>query len=240
MPRYYSSGAYWQRLEILVAVHISRRTLYFFLIIRALTFRNRIMSQTTFLQDTVKYASRVNEFSKVDWLVYVAWVGLMYGLFFAVGGFLWIGHSAGVQYPAYVWNIPLGIFIFATAISFDTIGHRTVYKEFLQKGEALVHHITIFAGITSVMVLCLAYTWPEFLRIPALVLVALSIIYSLIDEALHWHRYMSEYSDRVEMWSHFFIFLGHFIMVLAWWEWFDKGYIGVAETVVAKKALMGF
>lgn len=198
------------------------------------------IAHNSFLKDVWIYASRVKLFSAVDWAVYIVWVGLMYGLFFAVTGFLLIGAQAGVNYPSFVWNIPLGIFIFSTAIAFDTIGHRTVYKEYLERCEALVHHITIFAGITSVLVLCLAYTWPQFLKIPALVLIALSIVYSLIDEAMHWHRYMTQNSDRVEMWSHFFIFLGHSIMILAWWQWYSEGYAGVAETVIAKKALLGF
>lgn len=185
----------------------------------------------SFFQETIIYASRVKEFSAKDWLVYVLWVGLMYGLFFAVTTFIGVGHFHNVAYPAYVYNIPLGVFIFSTAIAFDTIGHRTVYKEFLQRAEALVHHITIFAGITSVLVLCLAYTYPVFLRIPALVLIALSIIYSLIDEALHWYRYLAKSSDRVEMWSHFFILLGHMIMILSWWQWYAEGYPGVSETL---------
>lgn len=185
----------------------------------------------SFFQETIIYASRVKEFSAKDWLVYVLWVGLMYGLFFAVTTFIGVGHFHNVAYPAYVYNIPLGVFIFSTAIAFDTIGHRTIYKEFLQRAEALVHHITIFAGITSVLVLCLAYTYPVFLRIPALVLIALSIIYSLIDEALHWYRYLAKSSDRVEMWSHFFILLGHMIMILSWWQWYAEGYPGVSETL---------
>ncbi len=186
-----------------------------------------------FVTETLVYASRVRDFDAKDWLVYVLWVGLMYGLFFAVGGFLLAGWMKGVEYPLYVWNIPVGVFIFSTAISFDTIGHRTVYKDYLQKGEALVHHITIFAGITSVLFLCFAYHSPTFFRIPALVLAVLSVFYSVVDEALHWHRYLNGKSDRVEMWSHFFIFLGHLIMIVAWWQWFADGYLGVAETVAA-------
>ncbi|MFA5583398.1 MAG: hypothetical protein WDA09_04210 [Bacteriovoracaceae bacterium] len=184
-----------------------------------------------FIQETIVYASRIKDFSAKDWLVYILWVGLMYGLFIAVSIFIGIGHFGNVIYPAYVYNIPLGVFIFSTAIAFDTIGHRTIYKEFLQKAEALVHQLTIFAGITSVLVLCMAYYHPVFLRIPALVLIALSIIYSLIDEALHWYRYLAKSSDRVEMWSHFFILLGHMIMILSWWQWYDEGYIGVNETL---------
>jgi hypothetical protein len=185
----------------------------------------------SFYRDTVIYASRVKEFSATDWLVYVAWCGLIFSLFGVTFGFIYFGHVNGVSFPAYVWNIPIGTFIFAAAISFDTIGHRTVYKEELMKGEALIHHITIFAGITSVLALCAAYENPSFFRFPALVLIALSIIYSLFDEAMHWRRYLILQSDRVEMWSHVFILVGHMIMIAAWWHWYDQGYPGVAETL---------
>ena len=185
-----------------------------------------------FIEDSVIYVSRIREFNKEDWIVYVLWIGLMMGLLVSVTGFVVIGALGGVEYPSYVWNILIDTFIFVCAIAFDTIGHRTVYKEALQQGESLVHHITIFAGITSVLALCAAYQNPDFMRIPALVLIVLSFVYSLIDEALHWHRYMTQKSDRVEMWSHFFILTGHLIMIIAWWHWFSEGYPGVAETLV--------
>ena len=186
-----------------------------------------------FKKDFLVYVGRVREFDREDWIVYILWNGLMFGLLAAVLSFLAVGVSVGVEYPMYVWNIPLGISCFVVAIAIDTIGHRTVYKAVLKKGEALIHHITIAAGIASVVVLCLAYEHPEFMRIPALVLILLSVIYSLFDEALHWHRYLTSQSDRVEMWSHFFILLGHLTMIFSWWYWFTKGYPGVAETLAA-------
>ena len=184
-----------------------------------------------FVEDTFAYAAQIKQFDRVDWRVYVAWVGLMSGLVFATLGFTLMGWYHGVEFPGYVWNLPIGTFIFMAAISFDTIGHRTAYKEELKKGEALVHHITIFAGITSCLALCLAYRYPSFMRFPALALVVLSIFYSMIDEALHWRRYLMLKSDRVEMWSHFFIFLGHMIFIFSWYHWFEQGYPGVAETL---------
>lgn len=185
----------------------------------------------TFIADLFAYANQITLFTKEDWLVYLAWVGLMLGLLFSITTFVTVGTIGGAPMPGYIWNIPIGTLIFVGAIAFDTIGHRTAYKEELKKGEALVHHITIFAGITSCIVLCLAYTWPVFWKIPAIALIALSIFYSIIDEALHWRRYLHGHSDRVEMWSHFFIFLGHTIMILSWYQWYADGYPGVAETL---------
>ncbi len=185
----------------------------------------------TFGRDIIAYASQVRQFGRSDWISYIAWVGLMLGLLFSTAGFTLFGWWKGVVFPSYVWGVPLGTAVFVGAIAFDTIGHRTAYKEELKKGEALVHHITIFAGITSCLLLCLAYTWPVALRIPALVFIALSVFYSVVDEALHWHRYLRGFSDRVEMWSHFFIFLGHLWFILSWWQWFAEGYPGVSQTL---------
>lgn len=176
------------------------------------------------------YAGRVREFSRRDWLIYVLWIGLMMGLLAAVGGFLALGHSQGVVYPGYVWNIPVGISIFVASIALDTIGHLTIYREELRKGESLVHGITIFCGITSVVTLVAAYQQRELWMLSAC-LTALCFLYSLIDEALHWVRYLQQKSDRVEMWSHFGILLGHSLMMLGWWVWFQQGYPGVAETL---------
>ncbi|KYG68737.1 hypothetical protein AZI87_05765 [Bdellovibrio bacteriovorus] len=191
--------------------------------------------QTTFLEDSIVYVMRIRQFDLKDWLVYTVWVGMMLGLFSVIAAFFSVGYINGIEYPGYAWNIPVGTFIFTAAIAFDTIGHRTVYKEALQRGEALVHHITIAAGISSVLALCLAYENPSFMKIPALVLIFLSIVYSLVDEGMHWHRYFTQKSDRVEMWSHFFILVGHLIMITAWWTWFVEGYPGVKETLAVLK-----
>jgi hypothetical protein len=165
-------------------------------------------TRPSFWWETKQYVGRVAEFDRGDWARYIAWVGLMLGLLVSLSGFVFFGASVGAEFPAYVWNVPLGTAIFVIAIAFDTIGHRTIYRAELEKGEALVHHVTIFAGISSCVMLCLAYGHRELFGIPAAVLVILSIFYSVIDEAMHWRRYLLGYSDRVEMWSHFFIFLG--------------------------------
>lgn len=178
-----------------------------------------------------RYALRIHDFGADDWAYYIRWVGLMLGLLFSTVGFVAVGASHGVPFPAYVWNVPVGTLIFVGAIAFDTIGHQTAYKEALKGGERLVHAITIGAGVSSCIVLCLAYHWPVLMRVPALSLIALSIFYSIIDEAMHWRRYMQGNSDPVEMWSHFYIFLGHLIMILSWWHWYDEGYPGVKETL---------
>jgi hypothetical protein len=178
------------------------------------------------------YGGRGTVFWRPDWLGYVAWVGLMLGLVFATGGFVAVGHFHGVALPAEAYWVPLGAAVFTLSIAIDTVGHRTIYKAEIQRAEGLVHGITIFCGIGSCLLLCLAYQARAGLWIPAMVLTLLSFLYSLIDEAFHWRRYVSQQSDPVEMWSHVGIFVGHSVMMVACWAWFFHGYAGVAQTLV--------
>lgn len=184
------------------------------------------------------YVGRVREFQTIDWVVYVAWVGLMLGLCFSTGGFVWLGRRAGAPLPAEATLVPIGALIFTFAIALDTIGHRTIYKEALRGGEALVHHIIILAGVTSCVLLCAAYSGGATYAVPALVLTILSFIYSLVDEAMHWRRYLTGKSDPVEMWSHVFILIGHGVMMAGWWLWYARGYVGVRETLAALDGLV--
>lgn len=188
---------------------------------------------TSALTELRVYFGRFRQFEPVDWAVYVAWVGLMVGLVVASSGFLWVGRHAGAVFPTEAYLVPAGAVVFTLAIAVDTIGHRTVYKAYLRGGEALVHHIIIGAGIGSCVLLCAAYPEKPGFAIPALVLTVLSFIYSFIDEAMHWRRYLSQRSDVVEMWSHVFILIGHGTMMVGWWRWYQLGYPGVATTLRA-------
>jgi hypothetical protein len=185
----------------------------------------------SFPSEVATYVGRMREFSRVDWVVYVAWVGLMLGLVLATGGFLLLGHQSGVTFPPEAWLVPAGSTVFTLSIAIDTIGHRTIYKQEISGAEGLVHGITIFCGITSCVLLTAAYHHPRSLWIPAMVLTVLAFVYSLVDEAFHWRRYVRQYSDRVEMWSHVGILTGHAVMMLGWWIWFFQGYTGVTETL---------
>lgn len=178
------------------------------------------------------YVGRIHEFDRGDWIVYALWIGTMLGLVLSTGGFLAAGAAHGVRFPLEAYLVPSGALVFSTSIAIDTIGHRTIYKEILRGGEALVHHITIFCGVTSVIFLILAFEVPA-LWIPAMVLTVLSFVYSMVDEVFHWRRYITQGSDPVEMWSHVGILVGHGVMMLAWWRFFQLGYPGVAETLTA-------
>src|SRR4051812_13897732 len=83
----------------------------------------------SFIRDIWIYGSQMKQFDREDWIAYVAWIGLMSGLLFSVVGFTFVGGWNGVDYPGYVWNFPIGTAIFIGEIAFDTIGHRTAYKE---------------------------------------------------------------------------------------------------------------
>ena len=176
------------------------------------------------------YVGRIRDFDRTDWIVYLAWVGMMLGLVLATGGFVLAGALHGVRWPAEAFLVPIGAAIFALSIAIDTIGHRTIYKEVLRGGEQLVHHITIVCGVASVVLLVLAYNHPIAV-VPAAVFTVLSFVYSLVDEAFHWRRYTSDRADRIELWSHVGIFVGHGIMMAAWWRCYQLGYPGVRESL---------
>ncbi len=190
---------------------------------------------TSFPSELKTYVGRMREFDARDWLVYVLWVATISGLAVATGGFLLIGHRAGVSFPVEAQLVPIGAAIFAVAVAVDTIGHRTIYREVIAGGEALVHHITIACGVGSVILLVLAASSSAAV-VPAAVLTILSFVYSLVDEGFHWRRYVQHGSDRVEMWSHVLILTGHGVMMGAWWAWWHGGYLGVDQTLIA----MGF
>ncbi|HEX4384591.1 MAG TPA: hypothetical protein VH083_16630 [Myxococcales bacterium] len=186
---------------------------------------------TSFLSDLRIYTGRIRQFQRRDWAVYLAWVGLLSGLCFATLGFLLVGLARGARFPAEAWLVPSGAAVFTVAAALDAIGHRTIYKEEIRRAEGLVHAVTIFCGIASCVLLCAAYGGGRAASIPAAVLTGLSLLYSLVDEAFHWKRYVSAHSDRVEMWSHVGILAGHITMMAAWWAWLLGGYQGVAAAV---------
>ncbi len=193
------------------------------------------MAPSSFGSELSIYVGRIREFDARDWLIYLAWVGLMLGLVVATGSFLLAGTLQGVHFPALAWWVPYGALLFSLSIAIDTIGHRTIYRQEIGKAEGLVHGITIACGIGSCVLLCAAYSHSS-LWIPAAVLTVLSFVYSLVDEAFHWRRYVQRHSDRVEMWSHVGILVGHGTMMVAWWAWYFQGYGGVRETLTAVTA----
>jgi len=189
------------------------------------------MAASSFASELRVYVGRVRQFEAEDWTVYLSWVGLMLALTLGLLGFLLLGRARGADFPAEAWLLPIGAATFTLAIAVDTIGHRTVYKESLKRAEAFVHQITIACGVASCLLLCGAYSQRGLCFVPATVFVVLSMVYSLVDEGFHWHRYWSRASDRVEMWSHVFILIGHGTMIGGWWLWCARGYQGVSAAL---------
>ncbi len=169
------------------------------------------------------YVARIRMFQRWDWIRYICWIGTIASLFVGVTSFICLGYANGVQFPGYVWFIPLGTGLFTTALAIDDIGHRTVYKAHLAKGEAYIHQMIVATAVPSVMALCLCYEHGNTFRMPALGLIFLSFFYSILDEAMHWIRYMSIGVDRIEMWSHFVAIFGHVLMISCWWQWYSQG-----------------
>lgn len=182
--------------------------------------------------DFFVYVLRVKEFNTKDWLLYGLWISTISSLFIGMTSFILYGWSHAIPWPGYVWFIPIGSGLFSMALAIDDIGHRTVYKEQLNKGEKYVHRMIVITAVGSVVCLCCGFGHPEVFRTPSLALIFLSFFYSAIDEWLHWKRYLSFGLDKVEMWSHFVAIVGHVLLIAAWWEWYQAGYPGVRDTLV--------
>lgn len=183
------------------------------------------------VREVVSYVANIRRFDGNDWRSYLRWIGTIVSLLLGTTSFLAFGAAHGVRWPGYVLWIPIGTAMFCAALAVDEVGHRTLYRGELQRGEGYVHQMIIATAITSVMALCLGYFFPETLRMPAAGLIFLSLFYSALDEALHWVRYLRDGVDRVEMWSHFVAIVGHVVMIACWWQWYASGYPGVDETL---------
>ena len=177
------------------------------------------------------YVANIRAFSQGDWLRYGTWMATIFSLLIGTGGFVLFGYVHGVDWPGYVWLVPVGTFLFCSALAIDDIGHRTLYKQELMRGEAYIHQMIVATAVPSVMALCLCYQHGDTFRMPAVGLIFLSFFYSALDEAMHWVRYMAKGVDRVEMWSHFIAIFGHVLMISCWWQWYSGGYVGVAQTL---------
>src|SRR5436189_3123543 len=101
-----------------------------------------------FARETRSYLANIRNFEGDDWLRYGAWIGTISSLFFATTAFVLLGHFNGVQWPGYVWNIPIGTGLFVFALAVDDIGHRTLYKHDLKTGEGYVHQMIIVTAVT--------------------------------------------------------------------------------------------
>jgi len=179
----------------------------------------------------LEYLKATKRFTQRDWVIYIFWIGIMYGLGFTLLGFLLVGLGNGAIYPSYVWLIPGGIITFSIAITFDNIAHTVIYKPWISDAEYMVHNFSTATGVLTVFSLLAGFQFTELMRIPIYVFAGLSIIYSLIDETMHWIRYAQGGSGWVEVTCHFLILVGHTTMVLAWIFWFETGYHGFQQAL---------
>ncbi|MHA2252517.1 MAG: hypothetical protein ACXAD7_19285, partial [Candidatus Kariarchaeaceae archaeon] len=137
----------------------------------------------------IEYLGYLRTFTRLDWIKYIAWIGMMFSLAVATMTFLLVGNANGANFPIYVWLIPIATIGFTLAISLDNIAHSAIYTDWISESELTIHKFTTASGIASNMSLVLGYVYSDLFYIPIIIFLALSIIYSLIDEVIHWIRY---------------------------------------------------
>jgi hypothetical protein len=77
--------------------------------------RSPVASNAGLIDELKTYFSRFKLFTRRDWLVYVAWVGLIASLGVVSSAFLLIGRKVGAPVPVDAFFIPIGAGIFALA-----------------------------------------------------------------------------------------------------------------------------
>jgi len=109
------------------------------------------------MQEVSTYVRNIRRFERGDWLRYLAWICTIFCLLAGTSAFVLFGHANGVDWPGYVWFVPIGTAMFCGALAVDDIGHRTLYKDDLRKGEGSIHQMIVATAVPSVMALCLCY-----------------------------------------------------------------------------------
>jgi len=139
-----------------------------------------------------------------DWVDFGASIGSVWGAFLTTLFFTIWAVVRHVPIPPEVYSIPIGFGLFAIAWIFDSIAHRSVYKNQIDRDELVIHNFMVYgSGFPLFISFILAYWWPGFMLPFILAFLFLKTMYSLHDEfGFHWPRFRSGRSDFVEMTAH--------------------------------------
>lgn len=150
-------------------------------------------------------------------------IGLGSMLFMAIAttifGFVY-KKTLPAEFPA----IPLGFWIFFGGWVWDSMAHKSIYRNKIDKDELVVHNFMVWgSGAPLLICMILAY-WNKWLMLPFIItFLFLKTMYSLIDEcSMHWVRFKEGRSDLIEMHAHYFQFLGEILHDTAWLLWIYK------------------
>lgn len=165
---------------------------------------------------------------KSDYIDFFVSIGSVFGAFLLSLIFLIALKLKNIAIPQEVYSIPIGFGLFFFAYIWDSIAHRSIYKNKIDRKELIVHNFMIFySGFPLFASFILAY-WLPGLMLPFIIgFLFLKTMYSLYDEyACHWVRFNEGRSDMVEMSAHWLQFLGNILydigfLYLIYWNKYE-------------------
>lgn len=154
-----------------------------------------------------------------DYVDFFISVGSVFGAFLLTLTFTIAATIKHIPIPQEVYAVPIGFGIFFFAWIFDSIAHRSVYKNKIDNFELKIHNMMVYAsGFPLFISFVLAY-WLPGLMLPFIIgFLFNKTLFSIIDEAMaHWPRFRTGRSDMIEMYAHAGQFFGNVL--------FDVGFL---------------
>ncbi len=163
-----------------------------------------------------------------DYLDFFISIGSVFSAFLITLIFLIMIKLKNIPVPQEILAIPIGFGLFFLAYIWDSLAHRSVYKNKIDRTELVIHTFMIYySGFPLFTSFVLAY-WLPALMLPFIIaFLFMKTMYSLIDEArFHWPRFENGRSDMVELTAHCFQFLGNILydigfLYLIYWNKYE-------------------
>ena len=165
---------------------------------------------------------------KTDYIDFFISVGSVFMAFLTTLFFSIAAVIKHIPIPQEVYSIPVGFGIFFFAYIWDSMAHRSVYKEKIDSMELKVHTFMVYyAGFCLFASFILAYWFPGLMLSFIIGFMFLKTMYSVYDEiGYHWPRFKAGRSDMIEMTAHWAQFLGNIVydvgfMYLIYWNKYE-------------------
>lgn len=191
----------------------------------------------------IKARYTLRGWSKADYIEFLFSVGGIFGIALSTLFLAIVSLHHKIPIPQQAYSIPIGFMLFAIAWFFDSIAHRTIYKDKIDRDEFVIHNFMVYASGTPLL-LCfvLAFWWPALMMPFILCFLFMKTMYSVYDEfGFHWTRYRSGRSDMIEMTAHCFQFIGNILYDVGWYYWiYFANYRGVNELLHVVRHMLPF
>lgn len=163
-----------------------------------------------------------------EYLDFFVSVGSVWIAFFITLGFTIAAKYKHIHIPQEALSIPIGFGIFALGYIWDSIAHRSIYKNQIDNNELIIHNFMIFySGFPLFFAFIIAYWLPGLMFPFIIAFLFVKTMYSLIDEIKHhWGRFEAGRSDKIELSAHWAQFVGNILydigfLYLIYWNHYE-------------------